>query len=92
MINQLSADIKIDVNKLKFYVAYHNHYKRPEEVVTIAVTKDNSLQQILKPKDTLTYTFKMPKYTMKNPGYFKIAISENNLQPGMNGDNIKLTE
>ncbi len=85
-------DFDIDVNKLKFYVAYHNHYKRPEEVVPIAVSKVNTLQQILKPKNTLTYTFKMPKYTMKNPGYFKIAISENNLQPGMNGDNIKLTE
>jgi hypothetical protein len=29
---------------------------------------------------------------MENPGYFKIAISENGLFPGMNGDNIKLMD
>lgn len=82
----------ISLEKLKFTVAYHNQYKRPEEIVAIDVIPQNLAATELKAKDTLFYSFKLPKFSMKNPGYFKIAISENGLFPGMNGDNIKLVD
>ena len=80
----------IDQDKLKFSVVYHNQYKRPEQVVAISVTPKDKGITILKARDTTYYSFKLPAFTIDNPGYFKIAISENGLYPGMNGDNIKL--
>lgn len=82
----------INLNKLKFSIVYHNQYKRPEEIVPLEATPKNTNETILKSKNTLYYSFKLPKFTMENPGYFKIAISENGLFPGMNGDNIKLMD
>ncbi|MDP5228987.1 MAG: glycosyltransferase family 39 protein [Cellulophaga sp.] len=82
----------ISLDKLKFSIAYHNQYKRPEEIVPIAVTPKNLNTTEIKAKDTLYYSFKLPKFTMENPGYFKIAVSENGIFPGMNGDNIKLVD
>lgn len=82
----------INLNKLKFSIVYHNQYKRPEEIVPLEATPKNTNETVLKSKNTLYYSFKLPKFTMENPGYFKIAISENGLFPGMNGDNIKLMD
>lgn len=82
----------ISLDKLKFSIAYHNQYKRPEEIVAITVIPKNLISTEIKAKDTLYYSFKLPKFTMENPGFFKIAVSENGLFPGMNGDNIKLVE
>jgi hypothetical protein len=83
-------DFDIPLIKLKYKIAFHTPYKRPEEVVPITpILKDKS-NTVLKAKDTTFYTFKLPSFKMQNPGYFKVAISENGLQPGMNGDNIKL--
>lgn len=85
-------DENIDLNKLKFSIAYHNQYKRPEEIVAIDAIPKKPNETVLKAKDTLYYSFILPKFTMDNPGYFKLAISENGLLPGMNGDNIKLID
>ena len=88
--NPYSEDIALD--KLKFSVVYHNQYKRPEEIVPLTVNAKNPELTVLKSKDTTYYSFKLPSFTMKNPGYFKVSISENGLQPGINGDNIKLVQ
>ena len=85
-------DFDINLDKLKYNVAYHTHFKRPVEIVPITVVPVDESANLLKAKDTAYFTFKLPDFKMENPGYFKIAISENGLQPGMNGDNIKLTE
>lgn len=82
----------IELTKLGFSVVYHNPYKRPEEIVPITVRAKNPTETFLKAKGTLVYSFNLPKFTMENPGYFKVAISENGLFPGMNGDNIRLLE
>tara|TARA_R110000796_G_scaffold250788_4_gene380677 strand:- start:30280 stop:32043 length:1764 start_codon:yes stop_codon:yes gene_type:complete len=82
----------IDISKLKFSVVYHNQYKRPEEIVPVVVIPKNPELKTLKSKDTTYYSFKLPNFKMKNPGYFKVSISENGLYPGINGDNIKLVE
>lgn len=80
----------IDADKLKFSIVYHNQYKRPKQVVAVSVRPRDPSLIVLKAKDTTYYSFKLPAFTMENPGYFKVAISENGLYPGMNGDNIKL--
>ena len=83
-------DFDIAINKLKYSVVYHTQYKRPEEIIGITPIPKNPNLTVLKAKDTLYYSFTLPAFKMENPGYFKVAISENGLQPGMNGDNIKL--
>ncbi|MBU2995552.1 glycosyltransferase family 39 protein [Cellulophaga baltica] len=88
--NPYTTDIAL--RKLKFNIAYHNQYKRPKEIVPITVQQKNTENKVLKTNDTTYFSFKLPKYKMENPGYFKVAISENGLYPGMNGDNIKLVD
>ncbi len=82
----------ITADSLKFSVVYHNKYKRPEQIVSVSVKSKNPDLKVIKPKDTTYYSFKLPTYGKKNPGYFKIVISENGLTPGTNGDNIKLVD
>ncbi|WP_158974568.1 glycosyltransferase family 39 protein [Cellulophaga sp. L1A9] len=83
-------DFDIPLSKLKYKVAFHTQYKRPEEIVAITPVLKDANTTVLKAKDTVFYNFTLPAHTMDDPGYFKVAISENGLQPGMNGDNIKL--
>lgn len=82
----------IELNKLKFNAVYHNPYKQPGEIVPINVVLNDPHTTALKANDTTYFTFKLPTFEVKEPGYFKIAISENGFHPGMNGDNIKLLE
>ncbi len=88
--NPYTEDIAL--SKLKFNIAYHNQYKRPKEIVPVTVQQKDIENKVLKAKDTTYFSFKLPKYKMENPGYFKVAISENGFYPGLNGDNIKLVE
>ncbi|MFK7812876.1 MAG: ArnT family glycosyltransferase [Maribacter sp.] len=84
-------EVDIPLEKLKFKLAYLNDYKEAHDNVRDIIV--NPLDQTilaLKSNDTLKFTFKLPKTEMEDPGYFRIGISENDLPPGLNGDNIKL--
>ncbi len=75
----------IDLNKLKFAVAYLNDYKIPQETLQInpETMEPNTLS--LKSQDTTNFKFQLPKTKKENIGYFRVVISENNLFYGLNG-------
>ena len=86
--NPYSVDIPLD--KLKFGIGYTDDYKKVRDVRKTLVSPIDKNALVLKAKDTLKFTFKLVRTNMKNPGYFKIGISENDLPYGLNGTNIKL--
>ena len=79
----------IELDKLKFGVAYMNAYKQFKELVPITPVPEKSTS-ILRTKDTTRFKFRLPKPELASPGYFKVSISENELPFGLNGENIKL--
>jgi len=83
-------DKEIDLKKLKFNIAFLNDYKQVKETVPLPVQTIRKNILSLEPRDTLQFTFKFPKPKMKDPGYFRIGISENDLPYGLNGRNNKL--
>ncbi|WP_299530876.1 glycosyltransferase family 39 protein [Ulvibacterium sp.] len=83
-------DIDIDLKKLKFSIAYLNDYKQVKDVEPLKVHPVSENILSLKPNDTLNFSFMFPKPKIKDPGYFRIGISENKLPLGLNGKNIKL--
>ncbi len=82
--------IDIPLEKIKFGIAYKNNYKEVRDVQPLKASPTNTTISSLKSNDTTSFTFKLPKTEMKDPGYFKIGISENDLHYGLNGANIKL--
>ncbi len=82
----------IDLKKLNFGVAYTNAYKEVKEVARITAVKGQKDMLFLKAKDTTTFTIRLPETTLKELGYFKIGISENNLYYGINGRTIKVIQ
>ncbi|WP_339707225.1 glycosyltransferase family 39 protein [uncultured Kriegella sp.] len=85
-------DDNIPIEKIKFGLAYLNSHKQVKEVLPIKVDPTNKNILTLKSNDTTNFTFRLPKPNMKNPGYFRIGISENGLNYGLNGENIKLKQ
>ncbi len=83
-------DTDIDLKKIKFGVAYLNDYKRVYDVQPITVSLIDTAILSLKSNDTTNFTFKLSKTQIKDPGYFKIVISENDLHYGLNGNNTKI--
>ncbi len=80
----------IDMKKLKFKIGYMNDYKRVKDVRPLSVQFPTNKNLVLPSNDTTFFTFRFPKPKIENPGYFRIGISENNLQPGLNGNSVKL--
>jgi hypothetical protein len=80
----------IDLGKIRFGVAYLNPYKQVMEVLPLKPEPMVEGTAFLKKGDTTLFSFTLPKPTIKDPGYFKISISENGLYYGLNGENIKL--
>jgi len=80
----------IDLKKIKFGLAYLNHYKEVEEILPLDPKLIDPNKLYLKSKDSTAFTFHLPVPKTEDPGYFKIGISENGLYLGLNGDNIKL--
>ncbi|MDB4292094.1 glycosyltransferase family 39 protein [Maribacter sp.] len=79
----------IDLNKLKFAVGYLNDYKRLQDIIPITVTAVPQSNMVLKANDTTHFTFILPPPKMKDPAYFRVSISENDLHFGLNGKTIK---
>jgi len=92
LVFQLTNPYKTDIpfNKLKFAVVYLNEYKRKPDVNQIMVKPIGTNISTLKSNDTLRFTFRLPQPKLKDPRYFRIAISENDLHYGLNGKPIKL--
>jgi len=80
----------IDLGKIKFGVAYLNKYKQVEEISLLKTQLLNKGNTSLKSGDTTKFAFKLPTPKSKEPSYFKVSISENDLSWGLNGENIKL--
>lgn len=80
----------IDINKIRFAVAYLNKHKQVKEIVPIKMSPLSVYTDKLKARDQTRFSFKLPPSEIENPAYFKICISENELYWGINGDNIKL--
>ena len=86
--NPYSEDI--DLSKIKFAIGYLNDYKRIKELIAIQPLPVNKNILSLKSNDTTNFTFKLPMSVMEKPGYFRVGISENGLEYGLNGNSIKL--
>ena len=88
VFNTYGTDIPLE--KIKFGLAYLNDHKQVKDVLSVDAIPTNENILTLKSNDTTNFTFTLPKPNMKNPGYFRIGISENGLNYGLNGENIKL--
>ncbi|WP_089886770.1 ArnT family glycosyltransferase [Kriegella aquimaris] len=88
VFNPYGTDIPLE--KIKFGLAYLNDHKQVKDVLSVDAIPTNENILTLKSNDTTNFTFTLPKPNMKNPGYFRIGISENGLNYGLNGENIKL--
>ncbi|PKA97918.1 dolichyl-phosphate-mannose-protein mannosyltransferase [Flavobacteriaceae bacterium MAR_2009_75] len=82
-------DKAIDLNKLKFNVAYLTSFKDVKDRFSIDPLPANKDLTTIAAKDTVTFKFKFPKPEMEAPSYFRIGISENGLLYGINGINTK---
>ena len=82
-------DEAIDLNKLKFNVAYLTSFKDVKDRFAIDPLPTDKNLTTIAAKDTVTFKFKFPKPKMKDPSYFRIGISENGLLYGINGVNTE---
>ncbi|MEX0289167.1 MAG: ArnT family glycosyltransferase [Flavobacteriaceae bacterium] len=80
----------IDLNKIKFAVAYLNDYKQVREIIPLEVSLLDPETKELKSEMGTGFSFKLPPPKEGSPGYFKVCISENDLWWGINSENIKL--
>ncbi|MGB5554729.1 MAG: 4-amino-4-deoxy-L-arabinose transferase, partial [Flavobacteriaceae bacterium] len=88
VFNPYSMDI--DLKKIKFGVAYLNAYKEKRDIQPITELHQEKNILSLKSNDTTYFTFKLPKSEMIDPEYIKLGISENGLDYGLNGENLKI--
>lgn len=79
----------IPKNELVFNIAYTNTTKKVKEVVPLSVSYQNNTA-VLKAKDSTMVHFKLPKTTVKSPGYFKLSIADYGLPSGINSTTITL--
>tara|TARA_R110001632_G_scaffold39812_1_gene99605 strand:- start:2512 stop:4191 length:1680 start_codon:yes stop_codon:yes gene_type:complete len=80
----------IDLNKVKFAVTYMDDYKSPVETLKIIPELVEPNTTLLKQKGTTNFKFQLPKTKLKNIGYFRVVISENDLLYGLNGKPIPI--
>ena len=83
-------NVPIDLEKLKFNVAYMTDFKIPKDRRLILPKPVDPKITALPANDTVAFTFKFPESPMEDPSYFRIGISENGLHFGINGENTKL--
>ena len=79
----------IDLEKLKFNVAYMTDFKIVKDKRLIIPKPVDEKISALPANDTVSFTFKFPTTKMKDPRYFRIGISENGMRFGINGKNTK---
>ncbi|MCW5515021.1 ArnT family glycosyltransferase [Muriicola sp. Z0-33] len=80
----------IELEKIRFAVAYLNKHKQVIEVVPAKMSPLKPNTTVLKSQGTTAFVFELPPREVDAPVYFKISISENQLYWGINSDNIKL--
>ena len=81
----------IGLSKLKFAIAYLNGSKQFQELIPIDLVPENDKITQLSANDSTLFTFKLPKPKTTNlPKHFKMVISENDLQYGLNSNTIEL--
>lgn len=83
-------DFDIELQKLRFGIAYMNDYRQVEEVQDISAVPLYGDSRLLKAGDSTRFSFKLPEPGMGDPRYFKLTISENGLFWGLNGTNTAL--
>jgi 4-amino-4-deoxy-L-arabinose transferase-like glycosyltransferase len=82
--------VAVPLEKLKFAVAFMNEYKQVTEVRQVDIASEKTGQLALAPGDTTALEFIFPESRKEVPAYFRMAISDNGLYWGINGNNIKL--
>tara|TARA_R110000744_G_scaffold11849_2_gene35797 strand:- start:83 stop:1762 length:1680 start_codon:yes stop_codon:yes gene_type:complete len=80
----------IELKKVKFAVTYMDDYKSPVETLKIIPELVEPNTTLLKQKGTTNFKFQLPKTKLKNIGYFRVVISENDLLYGLNGKPIPI--
>lgn len=80
----------IELKKVKFAITYMDDYKSPVETLKIIPELVEPNTTLLKQKDTTNFKFQLPKTKLKNIGYFRVVISENDLLYGLNGKPIPI--
>lgn len=83
-------DFDIDIEKIRFAVAFLNKHKQVKEIVPLKTSPVISSTMQLNSRSNTAFKFKLPTSEIESPAYFKICISENDLYWGINGENIKL--
>lgn len=86
--NPYSFDIALQ--DLKFGIAYLDAYKITQQTIPISIKPIMENNDHLMAKDTTGFTFYLPAPKKKDPSYFRVVISENNLYYGLNGKPIEL--
>jgi hypothetical protein len=80
----------VPLKDLKFGIAYLDDYKKVQEINTITATPIKKQKSTLIAKDTTYLELTYPDSKIKNPAYFRVVISENNLYFGLNGQPIPI--
>ncbi len=84
---------KIPLKQLKFGIAYLDSYKKVKEIKSLSVTPMHKQINVLQPNDTTYFTIAPTRSSkIKEPSYFRLVISENNLYFGLNSKAIHLTQ
>ena len=84
-------EFDVPLENLNFAVAYSNAYKQVQEQVSLEVTPIDGNQHILKSKDTVFYSFELPKSKkMEKPSYFRIGLANKGLLTGLQGMPTKI--
>lgn len=84
---------EIPLHELKFGVAYLDRYKKVKELVPLTVETAKEQTGLVQARDTMFLKIAPPVATnIKNPAYFRIVVSENNLYFGLNGKPISLAQ
>ncbi|MEM9361622.1 MAG: glycosyltransferase family 39 protein [Bacteroidota bacterium] len=85
-------NFEIPLSKLSFSAAFSNAYKQVKDLRSVQVEALQKDKRSIPSKDTLGFTFDLPKSKFEDPKYFRIGISENGLLPGLNGTPFKFNE
>ncbi|HET8737492.1 MAG TPA: glycosyltransferase family 39 protein [Pricia sp.] len=83
-------DRPIDLDKLRFNVAYLNDFKQFKGAFPANPKPRDTTVMQLPARDTVNFKLILPKPRIKHPGYLRIGISGNGLPFGLNSDNIAL--
>jgi len=86
-------NFEIPLSQLQVGVAYLDRYKKVKDLKPVIVETVKRETKLLQAKDTTYFNLRIPISTkVKNPTYFRVVISENNLYFGLNGKPIPLPQ